>query len=317
MTSVIICSGADHNYFPLLREMIYSIKRFPEAVNFKFGIMDTGLTEEDRVWLREHADFIHSPEWPSDDAARKAEGKNYLKSCVCRPWINTYFPGHDVYIWMDADTWLQDWEGMALFLKGADRGKLAIAGQVDRCYPRAARIQFFGPIPIKVSGFYYSNGKKAFGYKLARKLYQYHVLQAGAFALRGDAPHWSRWQELVLQAIRKGKVFTAEQLCLGVLCYLEGYGLESLPAWVQWLTDTPPLYDEEEQAFVEPYLPHHKISILHLSGYDEMRRDRSVTTTLTKTDGTRYTGTLRLPDYNGESDQEIKVSEPHGQTQTG
>ncbi len=317
MPNIIICSGADHNYFPLLREMIYSIKRFPQAANFKFGIMDTGLTDDDRAWLKDNVDFVVSPDWPSADAAKKAKGKNYLKSCVCRPWINTYFPGHDVYIWMDADTWLQDFESMELFLKGANRGALAIAGQVDRCYPRAARIKFFGPFPIKVSGFYYSNGKKAFGHRLAQKLYSYHVLQAGAFAIRGDAPHWARWQELVLQAIKRGKVFTAEQLCLGVLCYIEGYKLESMPAWVQWLTDTPPLFDADKNIFVEPYLPHHKIGILHLSGYDDMRRHRNVTTALKTTDGTSFVGTLRLPDYNGETDKTITVSAERAHSQTG
>jgi hypothetical protein len=317
MTSIVICSGADHNYFPLLREMIQSIKRFPQAAGFKFAVMDTGLTAEDISWLKENVDYIHAPDWPSPEAEKKAKGKNYLKSCVCRPWINTYFPGHDVYVWMDADTWLQDWDGMALFLEGANRGKLAIAGQVDRCYPRAARIHFFGRFPIKVSGFYYSNAKKAFGHGMAQKLYKFHVLQAGAFALRGDAPHWKRWHELVLEAVQRGKVFTAEQLCLGILCYLEGYGLECLPAWTQWGVETLPLYDADQNAFVEPYLPNHKISILHLCGCDDMRRNRSITTPLKRTDGTSFVGTLRLPDYNGETDQWVTDSEQHGQKQTG
>ena len=153
MTSIVIVSGSDHNYFPLLREMIQSIKRFPQARDFKFAVMDTGLTEEDLVWLRANVDYIHAPDWPTAIPAYKIRGRNYLKSCVCRPWINTYFPGHDVYVWMDADTWVQDWEGFALFLEGADRGKLAIAGQVDRAYPRAVRIKWLGPLPLNCAGF--------------------------------------------------------------------------------------------------------------------------------------------------------------------
>lgn len=305
MTSIVICSGSDHSYFPLLREMIYSIKRFPQAAGFKFAVIDAGLTDEDRAWLKDNVDYIHAPDWPSKIAEKKAQGKVQLKSCVCRPWINTYFPGHDIYIWMDADTWLQDWEGMALLIEGAKREKLAIAGQVDRCYPRAARILFLGPLPIKVTGFYYSNAKKAFGYDVAKKLYPFHVLQAGAFGLSGTAPHWKRWQELVLEAVKRGKVFTAEQLCLGILCYLEGYGLESLPAWTQWSANTTPLYDPDTKMLVEPYLPNKTLSILHLCGLNDMRLDRSITTSLQTTDGKTITGTLRVPDYDGEKDAEI------------
>ncbi|MFA7275933.1 MAG: glycosyl transferase family 8 [Pseudobdellovibrionaceae bacterium] len=310
MTSIVIVSGSDHNYFPLLREMIQSIKRFPQARDFKFAVMDTGLTEEDLVWLRANVDYIHAPDWPTAIPAYKIRGRNYLKSCVCRPWINTYFPGHDVYVWMDADTWVQDWEGFALFLEGADRGKLAIAGQVDRAYPRAVRIKWLGPLPLKLRGFYFSNAKQAFGLKLAKKLYPHHVLQAGVFALRGDAPHWARWQELVLQSIKRGKIFTAEQLCLGVLCYLEGFSFESLPAWAQWLCEVVPPFDESKGCFVEPFLPNKTISILHISGFDAMRRDRSVLTTLTTTSGRSYEGTLRNPHYNGETDITILDTSP-------
>lgn len=310
MTSVVICSGADHNYFPLLREMIWSIKRFPQAKNFKFAVMDTGLTDEDRAWLKDNVDYVHAPDWPCDIAPWKIRGRNYLKSCVCRPWINTYFPGHDVYVWMDADTWVQDWEGFDLFLQGADRGKLAIAGQVDRAYPRAVRIKWLGPLPLKVRGFYFTNAKKAFGWKVAKQLYPFHVLQAGVFAMRTDVPHWKRWQELVIEAAKRGKVFTAEQLCLGILCHLEGYSFESLPAWSQWLCEVAPPYDEERSAFVEPYLPNKTIGILHVSGYDEMRRNRSILTTLKTFSGKEYQGTLRCPDYNGETDTVVTSAEP-------
>lgn len=310
MTSVLICSGADHNYFPLLREMIYSIKRFPQAKDFKFAVLDSGLTDEDRAWLKDNVDYVYAPEWPCDIPAKKADKKTHLKSCVCRPWINTYFPGHDVYMWVDADTWLQDWEGFDLFLQGAARGKLAIAGQVDRAYPRAIRMSWFGPFPIKMKGFYFSNAKKAFGYSVAKKLYPYHVLQAGVLALPANAPHWKRWQELVIEATTGGKIFTGDQLCLGMLCHLEGYSFESLPAWAQWLCEVPPLYDEDQKAFVEPFLPNHKIGIMHVSGYDEMRRNRSILTTLKTFAGKIYQGTLRCPDYNGETDKEITAASP-------
>ncbi len=305
---ILICSGADHNYFPLLREMIYSVKRFHQSANIEFAVIDGGLAKDDIEWLRGNVQHIHAPEWPSDIAEKKAGGKTYLKSCVCRPWINTYFPGYDLYIWLDADIWVQNWDAMDLYIRGAMAGKLATSGQVDRGYPRSTRIKFLGPIPLKLSGFYFSNAKKAFSYKLAKNLFPYHVLQAGAFAIRGDAPHWKHWQELVLKAVVKGKVFTAEQLTMGVMCHLDGLPVEVLPAWCNWLCEFPPPLDESKGQFVEPYLPNHPIGLMHISGYDEMRRDRSVLTELSKIDGSSYQGTLRTPFYDGEKDEALTAS---------
>lgn len=301
MAKVLICSGCDHNYFPMLREMIHSIRRFPEAIGFEFAVLDTGLTDEDRAWLRENVDYIHAPDWPCPLPIWKTKGREYLKSCVCRPWLNTYFPGHDVYMWLDPDAWVQQWEGVDLFLQGADRGKISVTGQVDRSYPRAIRIKWLGPIPLKLRGFYFSNAKKAFGLETAKRLYPYHVLLAGTFALRGDARHWSRWQEIVLSALKKGKVFTAEQLSLGILCYLENYPFEILPAWCHWLCEFLPPLDEDKKLFVEPYLPHHPISILHISGFDELRKNRAIQIELPTLSGQKIQGSIRYPAYNGET----------------
>ena len=71
----------------------------------------------------------------------------------------------------------------------------------------------------------------------------------------GDAPHWKRWQELAVKAAKKGKIFTAEQLSLGVITYLEEYPVEILPAWTQWLCEFEPLWDDTRKLFVEKSSP--------------------------------------------------------------
>ena len=37
-----------------------------------------------------------------------------------------------------------------------------------------------------------------------------------------------------------------------------------------------PIYDEESEKFVEPYLPNNPIAIMHLAGLDEIRNNRSL-----------------------------------------
>lgn len=303
MSKVVLVSGSDSNYFPLLLEWVYSVRAFPQSRDMDICILDAGLTPEQVATLRPLVRHIHKPDWPCPIPARKIRGREYLKSCVCRPFINRYFPGYDIYFWMDADTWVQDWRGPELFLKGAEQQKITLTAQVDRAYPRQLRVKWLGRWPWKVRGFYFSNAVKAFGFRKAKELLPYYVLLAGAFALHKDAPHWEHWQTLVIEAVKKGKVFTAEQLTLGIMCHLENYEFEVLPAWCHWLCQFKPKWDEKRGVFVEPSLPHETIGILHLSGYDEMRLDRTLKTDFKTLENGVILLSYRYPHYDSERQQ--------------
>jgi hypothetical protein len=301
MSKIAFISGCDANYYPMLREWIDSIRRFPQSRSMDICILDAGLTEEQRSALRPLVRTIVNPDWPCALPASKIEGKEFLKACVCRPFLPEIFPGYDIYLWMDADTWVQNWTAVELFLIGAERRKITLTSQADRAYPRAARVKWLGRWPWKVRSFYFSNARKAYGFKTAKELLTRHVLLAGAFALHKDTPHWKRWQELVVQTMKKGKVFTAEQLSLGKMCHLEGYESEILPAWTHWLCEFKPLWDDTAHLFVEPYLPHQPLGILHLSGYDEMRLNRSLLTEFRALDGRTLRLSYRYPFFDGEA----------------
>jgi len=298
--TIALVSGCDANYFPLLLEWLNSIHSHKQTKGMKICILDAGLTRAQIDMITPLVDEIKNPEWPCDLPAHKIKGKEFLKACVCRPFLPQIFPGYDTYFWMDADTWVQDWSGPELFLKGAEKGRIALTGQVDRGYPRTYRVKWLWRWPWKVRGFYFSNAKRVFGFSTAKDMMRYHVLLAGAFAMRADAPHWKRWQELVVTAMKKGKVFTAEQLCLGYMCYREGYEFEILPGWAHWLCEFKPLWDSKKKLFVEPSLPHKPLGILHISGFDEMRLDRREKTGFKTTDGGEVMHSYRNPAYDGE-----------------
>ncbi len=302
MTKTTFVSSADSNYFPMLIEWVHSVRSFKESADMDICIMNAGMTEAQLDDLRPHVTKIVEAEWPCPIPEHKIRGREYLKACVARPFIPDYFPEYDMYFWMDADTWVQSWRGVELFLEGGQRKKITLTGQVDRAYPRAVRVKWLGRWPWKVRGFYFSNALRAFDFKTAKALLPYHVLLAGAFCMHKDAPHWKRWQELVVQAIGKGKVFTAEQVSLGKMCYLENYEFEILPGWSHWLCEFKPLWDEQKGCFVEPFLPHNELGILHLSGFDEMRVNRSVTTDFKTLGGGTVEMSYRYPDFDGEAE---------------
>ncbi len=300
MKKVIFVSSADSNYFPLLAEWVHSIQRFPESAGMDIGILNAGMKSEELDYLRSQGCIVVEAEWPIPLSPRRIKGREFLKSCICRPFLPEYFPGYETICWMDADTWVQRWDVIPYFLKAAQNGNMALTAQVDRAHPRQIRVKWLGLIPVKISGFYISNAKKSLGMGMAKKLYPYSIMLAGMFAMRSDAPHWKRWQELLRKTLRKGNIFTAEQLTLGVLCHVEKYPVDILPAWMHWLCTYPTFWDDESKMFTECYTPHEKIGVLHLSGVDEMRLNRQEKMSFKTQKGDSIEQSFRYPYLEGD-----------------
>lgn len=285
MTKMTFVSSADKNYFPLLEELIASVNDHPAGKGFAFNIIDGGMTPDQIKALESNGAKVHQADWPAPLKAEDLKGKEYLKGCVLRPFIPQIIPNYDLYIWLDSDTWVQNWRAIELLIEGAQKDKMCCSILIDRAFPKSARIKWVAGLPLKPRSFYYSNAKKAFGRDMARILFGYNVVSAGAFALKKEAPHWKHWQNLISKALIKGNVFTAEQLTLGIMAHLDGLPMEYLPSWCHWPLNFDVLWDKERKLFVEPYLPHEPIGILHLSGLDEMRLNKSITKTIRTTDG--------------------------------
>lgn len=295
---ITLVSGCDANYYPLLREWLHSVRRFPDGAALDVCILDAGLSAAQRAELAPLTTRITNPDWPSPTVAKKARGREYLKACVCRPFLPAIFPGYDVYLWMDADTWVQDWRAVRTFIDGAiaHPDRIILSGAADRAYRRQARIKWLWRWPWKITSFYFSNARRPYGFETARRLLSRYILSAGCFALAANAPHWARWQALALVAMEKGKVFTAEQVSLGVLLHVEDYAHEILPAYMHWLCgQTPLVWDQDNARFVEPYLPHEPIGIMHMAGVDDMRADHAVKRSYRTLDGQTVELNYRYP----------------------
>ncbi len=297
---VAIVSGCDANFYPLLRELIASIRQFEKADACDICVLDAGLLESQLSELSQLARHVRAPKWPAEISAKRYTGKDYLKACVCRPFINQLFPEYDMYVWLDADTWVQDWTAVEMFIEGAKSAEaIAITNGADRAYSKPVRVSWLGNWPRKIKNFYSSNGHCVFGAKFARQMVEKYVLSAGCFALHKSAPHWHRWQTLVVQAANKGKLFPAEQLALGKMIHQEGYKAQLLPAYMHWLCACKPMWDNDRKLFVEPFLPHEPLGVLHLSGVDHLRAYRSATTDIAALDGTIVHMNYRYAGFDG------------------
>jgi hypothetical protein len=304
---VALVSGSDSNYYPLLLEWIHSIRRFEQSANMDICVIDSGLTDFQRTELSQYAQKIVTPDWPDGVPLRKVQDKPFLKSCLCRPFINRLFPGYDMYVWMDSDTWVQEWEAVESFIHAAQKGdRMAVTIGADRALERPVRLKWLLGFPIAKS-FYYTHGLRVFGRKIAAQLLDKYTIFAGCFALSADAPHWNIWQKLVVEAAQKGEPFPAEQLSMGKMIYIDGLRAEFLPSYMHWVCATLPKYNEVTQKFVEPSYPFTPIGIMHLSGVDAVRTDRAKKAKLLTPDDHMIEKNLRYPDFDAGTLQIEKV----------
>ncbi|MEG4588136.1 glycosyltransferase [Microcoleus sp. MOSTC5] len=264
---IIIITAADANYFELVRGTILSVREKPEGENVAIGFFDLGCTPEQLQWLDTQVNIIQKPDWDFDFPGRN-EAPEHLKGLLVRPCLRKYFPHFDIYIWIDADAWVQDWRAINLLVEGASRRGLAIVPEVHR-----ASLQQYGQLP-QFWQWVYQQYEANFGEEIANKFYSYPILNAGVFALRKDALHWKIWADKLNQGLQKSGCVMTDQFALNLAVYSgELFNLtEMLPAWCNWIFNGFPVWDKQRGCFVEPYLPQEAIGILHLAGRQQFDR---------------------------------------------
>ena len=86
-TKTAFISSADANYYPMLLEWVHSIRRFPQSAGMDICILNAGLTDQQVQRLKDEGCIVKEAQWPCDLPAYKIRGREYLKSCICRPFI--------------------------------------------------------------------------------------------------------------------------------------------------------------------------------------------------------------------------------------
>jgi hypothetical protein len=279
---VLIASAADRGYFPLLRDMVLSIRA--QRREAAIGILDLGLDAAHRDWLAGRVAHIVRPDWDVDFPDRERT-PDTLKAQVARPFLRRHFPGYEMYLWIDADAWLQDWRAIELYCAAAGTDKLAITPEIDRAYKRHyKRPKLFG---LTLA---WKNYRRAFGWRAADRLGRNPMVNCGVFALHHDAPHWDIWARLMGQVLQRTRFFFVEQVALNYAIFAEHMPVNFLPAYCNWMPgDAAPAFDAERGLFVEPYAPYEVIGVMHLAG----REQKTHTFRLNRLDGGTLETSLR------------------------
>ena len=278
-----IVSLADSNYFDLLNELIDSILKFPEGKEVDICILDAGLSDEQKKILEKKVSEIKKAEWDIEVPGYKVGQKEWLKSQVSRAFLPKYFPGYKKYLWIDCDAWVNDWFSVELYFKACESGKLGITQTIGPGYRIMSKVKWlFGKIAsIKSQNFKHAISSKI-GIENARKLAFSPHLNIGVFSLEENSPCWKNWQKNLTKTLNSGKIFGSEGLAINMSVYIDEIETEFLPLNCNWIaSNLLPKYDEQNQSFVEPFLPNSKIGIMHLAAGlwkdgKDMRVDKSI-----------------------------------------
>ena len=271
---VTIVSGGDSKYFQLLKELALSIREKPEGKNLNIVYLDGGLTNENIGYFKSLNIEVVDPCWCNPIAEKKAAGRNFLKINIAKMHLDLILPNKQIIIWIDADAWLQTFESMDLFSMVAKKNKLAIVSQATRL--ESKNIQFrkmFTHRFVELRNILYKNARRA-GLKtdLIEKMQGRPTLNAGAYSLHVKAPHWERFRYWQNEILKKGRLFTSDQLAIGLTIYHDQLTYEALPDICNYIY--PWRYDEDKNLFVDYFAPYTPVSIVHLAGQDKSRNDR-------------------------------------------
>ena len=267
MKKKVIVSLADANYFPLIEELINSIKKFKESENVAICILDAGLTKEQKQRLLNKVDEIKSAEWDIEVPGYKVNNKEWLKSQVSRAFLPKYFPNYEKYLWIDCDAWVNDWNSVELYFRACDNGKLGITQTIGPGYKITSKVNWLiGKLAVIKSQNFKHAIKSKIGYAKARKLAFAPHINIGVFSLEKNSKAWSLWQKNLAIALKAGNIFGSEGLAINMSVYIDDLETEFLPLNCNWITSNLlPKFDEQNEIFVEPYLPNYKIGIMHLA----------------------------------------------------
>lgn len=269
----LIVSSADQKYSHLLKELYLSIETFLD--DYDFAILDCGIDKSTINFFKTKNIQVVKPNWEFPIPEYKIRGRENLKVQFSRFFLDSYFPGYETYIWLDSDTWVNNFENFDLYRRAANFGGFSITPQVDRSYKKLIDIKWFLNFPKKINSINFKNISKSISTKLGKKFAGYFTLNAGCFAYSANFDGIKKIRSNLELCSKKGRVFGSDQSALALTLFEDQIEFELLPSYCNWLCETKlPKYSIEDNCYVEPYTPHTKIGIIHLAGMDQDRKEQ-------------------------------------------
>ena len=293
MNKNLIVSSADDKYSLLIEELFQSTLKLK---NYDFAILDCGLDQTHKEKYKARGVDLKIPNWEFLLPNYKIRNRNYLKAQFSRFYLHEYFPGYENYFWLDSDTWINCPETFEYYLKGVNEKGFAICPQIDRSSPRLLNIKWLLNFPYKINSINYKNISKSISKEIGKKYAGHYTLNSGCFGYSKNYDGLSVIHKNLKEASKKGRIFGTDQVALALSAFEDKLDFEFLPAYCNWICEhSKPKFCESREVFVEPYVPHHNIALIHLAGLDNDRQNRDVLHEIITLSGNKIKKSLRYP----------------------
>lgn len=292
----LVVTAANEAFMPLLRGLIESLHQWEPRPFTDLACFDVGLAPESRQWIARYASHLVEPRWDLPVGEKLREASPHLRAMTARPFLPSYFPGYEIYLWLDADTWVQERFALEWYFAVAARGQLAITPHVDRAYRHSTDVVNWRMRRLEAY----------FGQEAAASLLWETYFNSGVFALRSDAPHWALWAKWYSTGLEAGTgAHCGDQTALNYAIWRERLPVSPLPALCNWCCHLAlPQLHPTDGRFCEPDVPEGRsIGILHLTANTKDLRLQL------RSDGGIRTIGLRFPGV-GRRDLETGSAEP-------
>lgn len=265
---VAIVSAGDDAYLALIEDWIASIQALELPAHFSLNILDLGFSAQNRSALAQGGANLITPDWRIDFPG-KGESPNWFRAMTTKLFLPQYFPDHDVYLWIDADAWVQDMQCLLQLATTTDDAISVVAttffeGVSARGrQPNGRTFEVYVNVDLRrknIEDCY----RLCFGETNAQRAYE-TVINAGVFALSAKSDVWNIWADYLRSGLDRGinKLVEERALNLGILEGRIPYRL--LPQRYNWdIGARRPWVDTQSRCLVDPDAPAYPLGIVHL-----------------------------------------------------
>lgn len=260
----LIVTGANEPFKPLLYGLLNSLRQWPEPLADGIAVLDVGLSESTRRELAAEVDHLVCPDWDLPYAPALRASRGHERAKLARPFLPRYFPGYELYLWIDADCWVQERYAVEWFFEAAADGALAIAPSQDRSYHYTAASLDWRQRYL--SAYYGEEGLQF--YREALGLYHNRVYyNDGVFCLRAEAPHWASWARHFGAGLARHPDGVSDQAAMNYAIWKDDLPVHPLPSLCNWACHFAiPRIEERTGKHCEPHVPYRPIGIVHMTG---------------------------------------------------
>ena len=259
----VLITACSETFYDHYVDLLDSIAAVGVPDPFDLGLIDLGINEQQRAQLIARGVRIVAARWPIEPPAR--QNQLHLIAFAAKPFAPDFFPGYDMYVWIDADMWVQTAEFWTHLVGAAWQHGAAVTVESDPGYRR---------MPMSVRLWMLRHFYEAWGPVRTLKLMSMPMVNNGYFAMRGDAPHWTLWQQRFRTMVSKtGRMLAIDQLAIMAMIAFDEPVVVLFGSAYNWVCSLgTPAYDLGTGRFTKPNAPNDAITLMHITTPARTRR---------------------------------------------